>query len=62
MKKIYISLKKLISGLENDLKSEACAYLNVEEKACSMIRKEYIKDLIYRLKNHEENLVEVKGD
>lgn len=62
MKDIQISLKKLISGLENDLKSEASMNLNIAEKACAMIRKEYIRDLIWRLKDTQEDLVEIKGD
>jgi hypothetical protein len=59
MKDIQISLKKLISGLRNDIKSEASAYNGdtVEQCACSMIRKEYIKDLIERLLDHADDLI-----
>lgn len=59
MKDSKISLKKLISGLKNDIKSEKEYYFDsdVEDKACSMIRREYIKDLIERLLDHADDLV-----
>lgn len=62
MKDIQISLKKLISGLKNDLKMEKSWDLTVEEKACSLVRKEYIKNLIERLKDKEDDLVRIIGD
>jgi len=61
MKDIQISLKKLISGLENDIKAEKLNYnptqfpdTSYDERCCSLIRIAYIKDLIQRLKDKED--------
>jgi hypothetical protein len=64
MKDKQISLKKLIHGLKNDIKAEKLNYSEIfpntsyDEKCCSLIRIAYIKDLIERLKDQEEDLLD----